>query len=288
MSETIMSNTYSEEELKKLHSHLYDILAEFVRICDELGIEYFLLGGSIIGAYYWKGIIPFDDDIDVGMTRHNYERFIHEAPQLLDHHFFLQSFASEPHTPYYFAKLRRNDTEFIEETTHNTPIHQGIFIDIMPLDKLPEKPLWRYLQRKLANTLNDCFVAKEIWRYKHLGGCEIEKAIPHSWFNCLINKTTKLFVPKRWIFYALRFVQTAWNKTNATYYNTIPPCCDLISAEDVAHLIRVPFGPLTVFVMENMETYLHHHYPTLKKHLSKAEIARYSHRPQKLTFVEQE
>ena len=125
---------HTQEELERLHLCLYDILGEIRRVCDLLNIQFVMLGGSAIGVYYWNGIIPFDDDIDIGMKRDDFERFLKEAPQLLADNFFLQWCGSEKHYPLFFAKVRRNGTLFVEENFRDFDIHQGIYIDILPLD----------------------------------------------------------------------------------------------------------------------------------------------------------
>ena len=62
-------------------------LAEIDRVCDLLGVRYVAYGGTAIGAVRHRGFIPWDDDIDVMMTRADYERFLAEAPALLDERF---------------------------------------------------------------------------------------------------------------------------------------------------------------------------------------------------------
>lgn len=74
---------YTSEELKRLHEELYGILAEIIRVCTQLDIPYFIQGGTAIGAFFEQSILPWDDDIDIGMTRENYWRFLSEAPQVL-------------------------------------------------------------------------------------------------------------------------------------------------------------------------------------------------------------
>ena len=101
MQEEIMANNYSYEELKKLHHCLYDILKEIKRVCNLLDIKFVTLGGSAIGVYFWNGIIPFDDDIDIGMKRTDYDRFLKEAPALLGEKYFLQWYKSDYHTPLF-------------------------------------------------------------------------------------------------------------------------------------------------------------------------------------------
>ena len=66
---------YKEQELQRLQDALYEALGEVDRICRKHDIRYFVTGGTAIGAYFWQKMLPWDDDIDVGMMRSDYERF---------------------------------------------------------------------------------------------------------------------------------------------------------------------------------------------------------------------
>lgn len=116
----------------------FDLLKEFIRICDVLKLNYFLICGSALGAVKYQGFIPWDDDIDVALVREDYEVFVKEAPKLLPAHLFLQNHDTEPRCPFIYSKLRNSDTAFIEKSAQHLPIHQGIYIDIFPLDGYPE------------------------------------------------------------------------------------------------------------------------------------------------------
>mgnify|MGYP002915200841 CR=1 FL=1 len=74
-----MVKQYTPEELTQLHQVLYEILEEIVRICDKHNIPYFVIGGTAIGALYDKAILPWDDDIDIGMKREDYNKFLQIA-----------------------------------------------------------------------------------------------------------------------------------------------------------------------------------------------------------------
>ena len=113
------------------------LLQCFTEICEQLGISYFLVCGSALGAAKYKGFIPWDDDVDVGMYRADYDRFLKEAPALLPERFFLQTYESDPHYPNIFAKLRDSCTTYIEKAVAHVPMHHGIYIDIFPLDGYP-------------------------------------------------------------------------------------------------------------------------------------------------------
>ncbi len=116
-----------------------DILSCFISVCNKLDLSYYLVCGSCLGAVKYGGFIPWDDDIDVGMKREDYEVFLRKAPHLLPEHLFLQSYKSDKAVPFLYAKLRDSRTTFIERSTRNLPIHHGVYIDIFPLDGYPEK-----------------------------------------------------------------------------------------------------------------------------------------------------
>lgn len=126
--------SYDKETLKKLHQIELEILDEFVRICDKYNLEYFLTGGTMLGAMRHQGFIPWDDDIDIGMMRKDYDLFIKYAKTDLDKKYYLDCF--ETNKEYYlpFAKIRKNNTIFDEEESHHLNNHKGIFIDIIPFE----------------------------------------------------------------------------------------------------------------------------------------------------------
>lgn len=125
-------------KLKKIQETELEILTEFDRICRKHGLTYFLDSGTALGAVRHGGFIPWDDDIDVGMPREDYEKFMSIAPTEMDPAFFLQNKVTDPKSPYYFAKIRKNNTLFMEWNKRNMDIHHGIYIDIFPYDNLPD------------------------------------------------------------------------------------------------------------------------------------------------------
>ena len=90
---------YSADELDMIQKLELKILKEIIRICKKENIEYFLIGGSALGAIRHGGFIPWDDDIDVGMTRENYDNFLRVSEQYLGEEFYLQSPSSDRRSP---------------------------------------------------------------------------------------------------------------------------------------------------------------------------------------------
>lgn len=123
-----------------------DLLKCFLDICNQLGIPYYLVCGTALGAVKYRGFIPWDDDVDVGLLRCDYERFLAEAPTYLPSHYFLQNYRTDSAFPQPYSKLRDSTTTFIETNKAHLPIHHGIYIDIFPLDGYPNDP---FQQKKL-------------------------------------------------------------------------------------------------------------------------------------------
>ena len=125
---------YDKETLKKLKEVEMEITDEIKRICDKHKLKYFLIGGSLLGAIRHKGFIPWDDDMDIGMFRKDYDLFIKYAKEELDKKYYLDSFETNKNYYLPFAKVRKNNTIFDEEENHHMNNHKGIYVDIVPID----------------------------------------------------------------------------------------------------------------------------------------------------------
>lgn len=145
--------------LQQLHSVLFEILYEFDRICRKHSIQYFLDSGTALGAVRHGGFIPWDDDIDVGMLRSEYEKFLSVVQTELSDKFVLLSSDSDSSYFKYHVKLVRKNTLFPEGGTDNSQ-HHGIYIDIFPFDKVPEDEIKRKKVVRKVLILRSCIRLK--------------------------------------------------------------------------------------------------------------------------------
>jgi len=126
----------NQSDIRRIQLMQLDMVKSVHEVCEANGLRYIMLGGTLLGAVRHKGFIPWDDDLDIGLLRPDYEKLL----DLLEKHpiegCFLQTFATDPHYVQPYAKLRMNGTRYVESFWKNIDMHQGVFIDIFPLDRI--------------------------------------------------------------------------------------------------------------------------------------------------------
>ncbi len=138
-----------EPERQRVQQLEWELLCELDRICTKYNICYTLAYGSMLGAVRHKGFIPWDDDVDVCMLRPELARFREACAAELDARCFYQTHETDPEYFHLFDKLRMNGTVFRESFLASRSIHHGVYLDIFPVDYVPDG-FWRreaqYLQ----------------------------------------------------------------------------------------------------------------------------------------------
>ena len=127
--------------MNALQEKSFDLLRQVLLICEKWDIPYYLVCGSALGAVKYQGFIPWDDDIDVGFLRPDYERFLEIASKELPQWCFLQNYRTERIFHHTFSKVRDSRTTFIEAGTKALPINHGIYVDIFPIDGYPNRKI---------------------------------------------------------------------------------------------------------------------------------------------------
>lgn len=138
-------------ELDKLHETLVEILDYVVDICEKNGFQYCLLYGTALGAHRHRGFIPWDDDLDIGMPRKDYEKFIDYMKKNPSKLFSLQDESNEINWFLTFCKVRKNNTVFIETMSDGLYSNNGLYIDVFPLDYIDKNSGVFSWKRKYIN-----------------------------------------------------------------------------------------------------------------------------------------
>ena len=132
------------ENIELLHEVDMLLVKEVVRICKKYNLEYFMIGGTMLGAIRHKGFIPWDDDIDLGMPRQDYEKFLEVAQEEFPKNFKVVNYKTDPNYHYYITRILDTDTKVIEERIENEEEkYTNASIDIFPLDGTPNNNFLR-------------------------------------------------------------------------------------------------------------------------------------------------
>ena len=126
----------SQQHLNDTQRYILHVLREVTRVLEDLNIPYFMQGGTMLGAIRHDGFIPWDDDVDLGIPRADYDRLLKEVSARLPENLELRTYDDETDHHYYFARIvdkryqiRRMGS--IEERLEN------IWVDLVPLDGMP-------------------------------------------------------------------------------------------------------------------------------------------------------
>ena len=142
-------NRLSEQEIKKVE---LDALLYIRKICQQYHLRYYLAWGTLLGAVRHKGFIPWDDDIDIMMPRSDYERLLELVPSL--RHSYYKILSNPKNEDYYYTHAKMIDTRTLcVENDLQTIQNMGIWVDIFPLDGMPDKFKIHYFKMRVLHRM---------------------------------------------------------------------------------------------------------------------------------------
>lgn len=144
-------------QTRKIQEKLLEILLYFQQFCEENGLGFVLAGGTCLGAVRHKGFIPWDDDVDVFMLREDYEKLQELWPLKADITRYSCVRSNDKVNIHHSAtEIKDNNTTFINRHSVDVDMHQGLMIDVIPLDGVAEGGLSR-LHQMLQSMIYCCF-----------------------------------------------------------------------------------------------------------------------------------
>ena len=178
---------YDDHELKMIQEAQVKILKKVDEICKKNDIEYSIIAGTLLGAVRHKGFIPWDDDIDIVIPQHDYDRFLSIAEDELGSDYFLQTHKTNPDYPLYAAKVRANNTSFVEGYLKDINMHHGIYIDVFPYFNMPEN------EEERNAYLKECCKLYRIFQLKY---CPQTDNVDVNKLKFYIKSIIKVFISK--------------------------------------------------------------------------------------------
>ena len=136
----------NENEKEQLKRTLLEIYADIKKVCDKHGLTCMLNNGCCLGALLWKGFIPWDDDMDICLTRRDYEKLLSVFQKELGDKYEISSPAGEQESQATFTKICKKNTSYLELPVTCAPFPKGIFIDVAALDFVPKNKFIRKIK----------------------------------------------------------------------------------------------------------------------------------------------
>lgn len=133
-----MSKFYDPEVLKRLQDTELSMLKDFMELCDSHGLLYFGIGGTGIGALRHGGFIPWDDDIDIGMPRKDFEKFLRLVKKKWEGKYYILNNKTCENYPMMTTRLCKCGTVFQEEVMRDVDCPFGIFLDLYVMDNIAD------------------------------------------------------------------------------------------------------------------------------------------------------
>ena len=249
------------EERERWKAIIIGCLQKFLALCEEHNLTYYCVGGTAIGAVRHRGLIPWDDDIDVAMPRPDYDRFIKicQSADLGDYELATPAMKGYP---CHFAKLCDKRTTLIERRT--VPCVYGLHLDVFPIDgTAPDKEEAKRLQdkyRRWSNKLDAALTRNTLCQYLALA------LKPKEWGRMAVQTAAFLLGRER----VRKFIMNQLDRLAKMYdYST----ATLVVNYDGAYLDREifpkawaetlcdkPFEHLTVKLPSNYDAYLRNIY----------------------------
>ena len=190
----------TENEKKELHKILLEIMEYIHEVCCENNIQYFLAGGTLLGAIRHNGFIPWDYDVDIHMTRENYIKFENVLINKNDSRFKYCSYKNEKDYYKPHATVVKKHTlyyNFRDAINRELKCNYGIFVDIIPLDYAVDFNDAKAIKRKVhffrrivslkkgfSSSQNECKLKKIIRFIIRLS----LSPLPLSFINMLLDK----------------------------------------------------------------------------------------------------
>lgn len=220
--------------LREAQMRMLEILMEIDRICKKHNINYWLESGTLLGAARHSGFIPWDDDLDIGMIRADYIKFINIVDKELSKKYICQNPITDEKTESAFLKIRDLNSEIKYENNHGN--YSGLFVDIFPYDYINLK---NSITKKTYNT---------IILIKWFGDLKIKKPYIDNLYKNIIIHICKVF--------NMIFKYISYNKLIKIFYekgkNSDKKECDYIN-----YGIEVPFNirikKEEIFPLKNLE-----------------------------------
>lgn len=224
-------------DLKALQAHQLKMLKQLDKVLQQEGINYFAVHGTALGAVRHKGIIPWDDDIDLAMLRPDYEKFLTIQDKLPENLFVLNA-GTNKNFPLLFSKVMDKNQEFQDKSLLRYDLPRKVFIDVFPWDNIDSSEPYEDLRKQVRRTVFKAYAGKL-----------------HKIKYCL-NKIRYSFKSSSFYYEKLREKLILAQNKDTKIWMSVSEKGDRLAYEDIFPLKKVPFEDFYTYIPNQCEKYL--------------------------------
>lgn len=232
------------DELKHIQ---LDMLKDVHAFCVNNNIKYSLAYGTLLGAVRHRGYIPWDDDIDIMMLREDYNRFVHSYGNDI---YRIEDLSTDPDYELPYAKVE--DVRTVMKEFVNGSSSSGVYIDIFPIDKIPDNLVCRRIFYWIKNILNVLFNIKTVKVTRR-------RSLMKN-FVLLTGQSVLFFVSKRKIASLMSKIAKRYCCVRTLYVGIVAPADsrigEAIPSSFFEDYFEIPFERLNVMSIRKYDKYL--------------------------------
>jgi len=253
---------YAPGDLDRLHRVELMIYKDFSRVCDAHGLTYFGFSGTSLGALRHKGFIPWDDDMDIGMPRDDFETFKKVFSEMGDK-YYLECADEDEHWPSTVTRVMVKDTAFRDVPFRDIPCRFGIFMDLVPFDYIPDDDK---LYRKQAFTAwfwSKIHIIRCMPR-PYVAGKGVKQSLLRGACFCAHYVLRALGIRERTLYLKCKKAMMRYAdqpSKRISYLCDTDRFANTIALEDLYPIRHVPFEDTTLAIPKEAEKMLEQMYP---------------------------
>lgn len=253
-----MIKQYDEETLAKLKKAELHILKDFIAVCEKHNLQYFVCFGTALGAVRHKGFIPWDDDIDVGMLRDDYEKFVRIAKKEMSDHYYITTPKTMKNYASGVIKVQRLGTKFIPEFSKTMKCSLCLHIDIFVYDNKDEdENIVKKNIKKARNLSKMLFLCGSPYPEIPIKGivgnaAKIACFVLHYVFRVLRLSPARLYSKMEKISKSSNYKDTE----SVICYSSVYPLKSDMKKEDLFPLVKMDFEDIKVCLPAAYDKYL--------------------------------
>lgn len=255
------SNLYelTDEDVKRMHSVLLEMYNDLWNYCEKYGLKLIAGGGTALGAIRHKGFIPWDDDMDLNLTREDYQIFIEHFDAELSDKYDLLAPGYKNGANCFLMRVLKKNTTLLNMIDEVAPYPSGIYIDITPIDFCPNGKLLQKLKGKIADLLRfgSYSVYWKQYRSKSLKNFMMNSEGKNYYrLRIIIGSLLSFKTAEKWFSSFDKFIRGKQSKFVTVAAGRKKYCGEIFAYDTFFPLRKETFENKDIYVYNDVNTYL--------------------------------